>query len=158
VSSTYVSAALRRLVIARARSACEYCLIHDDDTFHGCQVDHVVSEKHGGPTEESNLALACSVCNRRAPEHSVALAIIAGAPLALGVHTAKASARVGSTAFTGGLANPLISIIEDVVAVVLIILGLIAPILALLLAVALLWKLVSYARKMARRRRAAAVP
>jgi hypothetical protein len=65
VSSTYVSAALRRLVIARARSSCEYCLIHDDDTFHGCQVDHVVSEKHGGPTEEGNLALACSACNRR---------------------------------------------------------------------------------------------
>ncbi len=40
---------------------------------------------------------------------------------------------------------------------VLIVLGLIAPILALLLALALLWKLVAYARKMARRRRAAAV-
>lgn len=65
MSSTYVSAALRRLVVARARSSCEYCLIHDDDTFHGCQVDHVVSEKHEGPTEESNLALACSDCNRR---------------------------------------------------------------------------------------------
>jgi 5-methylcytosine-specific restriction endonuclease McrA len=27
-------------------------------------VDHVISEKHGGPTQESNLALACLTCNR----------------------------------------------------------------------------------------------
>ena len=91
-----------------------------------------------------------------APEHSVALAIVAGAPLALGVHTAKASARVGSTALTGGLANPIISFIEDACAFILILLGLIAPLLALLLAVALLVRLVSYARKMARRRKTAA--
>jgi hypothetical protein len=28
-------------------------------------VDHVVSEKHGGPTASENLALACAVCNRQ---------------------------------------------------------------------------------------------
>jgi hypothetical protein len=31
----------------------------------GCEVDHVVSEKHGGPTEAENLAYACFVCNHR---------------------------------------------------------------------------------------------
>ncbi len=81
-----------------------------------------------------------------APEHSVALAIIAGAPLALGVHTAKASARVGSTALTGGLGNPVLSVMEDIAAVTLIILGFLAPLLALLLGIALLARLVSYAR------------
>jgi hypothetical protein len=25
-------------------------LIHEDDTYLGCQVDHVISEKHGGET------------------------------------------------------------------------------------------------------------
>jgi hypothetical protein len=30
----------------------------------GCQVDHVISEKHGGTTIESNLAYACAFCNR----------------------------------------------------------------------------------------------
>jgi len=70
------------------------------------------------------------------------------------VHTAKASARVGSTALTGGLGNPVLSLIEDVAAVVLIVLGFIAPILALLLAIALLARLVSYARSMSRRRNA----
>jgi hypothetical protein len=48
----------------RAEHLCEYCLIHEDDTFFGCQVDHIISEKHGGPTEADNLALACTFCNR----------------------------------------------------------------------------------------------
>ncbi len=54
--SSYVSADLRRLVTSRAQSLCEYCLIHEDDTYLGCQVDHVISEKHGGPTELENPA------------------------------------------------------------------------------------------------------
>ncbi len=64
MSVTYVSAELRRLVTARAENICEYCLIAEEDTFFGCEVDHVISEKHGGPTEEENLALACALCNQ----------------------------------------------------------------------------------------------
>lgn len=64
MSSTYLPADLRRLVIARANRLCEYCLIHEDDTHFGCQADHIISEKHGGPTEADNLAYACSFCNR----------------------------------------------------------------------------------------------
>lgn len=62
--TSYISAELRRLVIDRAERICEYCLIHEDDTFFGCHVDHIISEKHGGPTEAHNLALACTFCNR----------------------------------------------------------------------------------------------
>jgi hypothetical protein len=43
--SSYVSAALRREVQTRADGICEYCLIHESDTYLGCQVDHMVSEK-----------------------------------------------------------------------------------------------------------------
>ena len=57
--SSYVPAALRRAVAARAGFACEYCLIREADTFFGCEVEHVIAEKHGGPTEEQNLAYAC---------------------------------------------------------------------------------------------------
>jgi len=64
VSTSYISAELRRLVFARAERLCEYCLIHADDTFFGCEVDHIVSEKHGGATSAENLALACLFCNR----------------------------------------------------------------------------------------------
>ena len=65
MSTTYISADLRRRIISRAENICEYCLIHEDDTFFGCHVDHIISEKHGGLTTADNLALACSVCNLR---------------------------------------------------------------------------------------------
>lgn len=62
--SSYISAELRRLVASRANGSCEYCLIHEDDTYLGCQVDHIISEKHDGATESENLAYACALCNR----------------------------------------------------------------------------------------------
>jgi len=62
--SSYVSEELRELVAARSERLCEYCLIHEEDTFFQCQVDHIVSVKHGGQTEAANLAYACAVCNR----------------------------------------------------------------------------------------------
>jgi hypothetical protein len=61
--TSYISAELRRLVLARANRLCEYCLLHEDDTFFGCEVDHVISVKHGGPTAADNLAYACVFCN-----------------------------------------------------------------------------------------------
>lgn len=63
MSETYISAELRRLVVSRARRRCEYCLIFEDDTYLGFQIDHIISEKHGGVTTEENLALACLFCN-----------------------------------------------------------------------------------------------
>ena len=47
----------------RAYHVSEYCLVHEDDTFWGCQVDHIISRKHGGATEPGNLAWACACCN-----------------------------------------------------------------------------------------------
>jgi hypothetical protein len=64
VSTSYVRAELRRLVASRASGVCEYCLVAEEDTFFGAEVDHIISEKHGGLTHESNLAYACLVCNR----------------------------------------------------------------------------------------------
>lgn len=62
--SNYVPVSLRRLVASRALHLCEYCLIHEQDTFLGCQVEHIISEKHGGEMMEENLAYACVFCNR----------------------------------------------------------------------------------------------
>lgn len=64
MSTSYVSAELRRVVVTRAESLCEYCLIAEEDTGFGCEVDHIISEKHGGPTEAENLAYACVFCNQ----------------------------------------------------------------------------------------------
>ena len=62
--SSYVSAELRKRVAERAHHLCEYCLISEADTYFGCEVDHIISEKHGGLTEFENLAYACWFCNR----------------------------------------------------------------------------------------------
>ncbi len=58
-----VNKAMRRYVADRAYHVCEYCLIHEDDTFWGCEVDHIISRKHGGTSDPANLAWACASCN-----------------------------------------------------------------------------------------------
>jgi hypothetical protein len=47
----------------RSLGICEYCLIHQRDSFFAHQVDHVIARKHGGPTSAANLAFACLPCN-----------------------------------------------------------------------------------------------
>jgi len=64
VSRPYISQELRRTVIDRASRLCEYCLIHERDTAFGCAIDHIISLKHGGATNSTNLAYACAFCNR----------------------------------------------------------------------------------------------
>ncbi len=63
MSVTHIAAELRRIVVSRADGLCEYCLIAEEDSGYGCQIDRVISEKHGGPTNAANLALACTFCN-----------------------------------------------------------------------------------------------
>jgi hypothetical protein len=62
---SYISEEFRHLVAIRAAHLCEYCLMHEEDTFYGCEVDHIIRLKHGGPTEMANLAYACVFCNRQ---------------------------------------------------------------------------------------------
>jgi len=59
-----VSRELRAHVARRAHFRCEYCLIHEDDAAFAHEVDHVISQQHGGKTTEDNLAFACMICNR----------------------------------------------------------------------------------------------
>jgi flavin reductase (DIM6/NTAB) family NADH-FMN oxidoreductase RutF len=64
MSKTYISKALRQLVRERALYCCEYCLIPESAVLIAHEVDHVIAEKHGGLTEEDNLALSCTICNK----------------------------------------------------------------------------------------------
>ena len=64
MSTSRISAELRRAVRVRAGEICEYCLIHEEDTFFGLEVDHIIAEKHGGETKLENLCCACLTCNR----------------------------------------------------------------------------------------------
>lgn len=62
--STYVPASLRRQVIERAGDRCEYCRFPQQVTLLAFEMEHIISEKHGGMTALENLALACPYCNR----------------------------------------------------------------------------------------------
>lgn len=63
MSRIHIPAALRQLVLERARGRCEYCLLDQNDVAFSHHVDHIIPLKHGGRTEEGNLALACLECN-----------------------------------------------------------------------------------------------
>jgi HNH endonuclease len=63
MSKAYISAALRREVIERANGCCEYCLTDTEDRAVDFAIDHVIAEKHGGPTQSDNLCLSCYWCN-----------------------------------------------------------------------------------------------
>lgn len=65
MSSTHIPAALRRLIYERANGCCEYCLTPEAVSLAAHEVDHIIAEKHGGPTQEDNLALSCALCNKR---------------------------------------------------------------------------------------------
>jgi hypothetical protein len=74
-----------------------------------------------------------------------------GAPTALVPHALKTVLRTASTTLTGGLANPVLSLVEDGLSVLTFVLALLVPILV----VALLAAAVYVAIRLLRRRRAA---
>lgn len=60
-----IPAVLRRLVIQRADSRCEYCGISQAGQVATFHIDHIVPSVAGGETSEGNLALACVSCSLR---------------------------------------------------------------------------------------------
>ena len=55
--------ALRQQVQDRGNGRCEYCLFPEEHAYNPFQVDHIIAEKHHGPTIERNLAWSCYYCN-----------------------------------------------------------------------------------------------
>jgi hypothetical protein len=65
--------------------------------------------------------------------------IIVGAPTALTFSAAQTGTRAVSTDTTGGLANPVVSVIEDVLTFFTSLIAMILPLLIIPLLAALLW-------------------
>lgn len=63
------------------------------------------------------------------PAAAAIAGIIVGAPAALAFNAAQTGVRVGSTATTAGLGNPVVSLIEDFLAFVTVLVAFLAPIL-----------------------------
>jgi uncharacterized membrane protein len=86
------------------------------------------------------------------------LALICGILLAGGIHAAKATVRPVVTATTGGLGNPVISFVEDIVAFVVTVLSILIPILTFFLLMILGWWIWRRFRRRQRRLATAAAP
>lgn len=106
-------------------------------------VDHFLDSAGTFVRPLAGALASASVLTGADPVVAAVAGIIIGAPTSLGVHTLKAGTRVASSATTFGCANPLISIVEDILSFALSVLAIFAPIfvpVALALVVWVLWR------------------
>jgi Domain of unknown function (DUF4126) len=101
-------------------------------------VDHALDALGTPLRPAAGALLAASVLGQVSdPLVALALGTAVGAPAALVPHAAKSALRAASTTFTGGIANPILSLVEDVVSVFLFVLAVLVPIVVVgLLAIA----------------------
>jgi len=76
-----------------------------------------------------SLIAASVMWEVRDPLTALAVGVAVGAPSALVPHAAKSLLRAGSTALTGGRANLVLSLLEDVATVALFVLSVVVPVL-----------------------------
>jgi hypothetical protein len=84
------------------------------------------------------------------PTVAAIVGLMIGAPTSLGFHTLKAGTRVASSAATLGCANPILSLIEDVISFALTLVAIFVPLavpIALGLLVWLLWMVAKRIRR-----------
>lgn len=106
-------------------------------------VDHLLDTIAVPLAGVAGTLVMASTLTDMSPAMTWALAIVAGGGAAATIKGASATTRVASTATTGGLANPVVSVVETGTAIGLSILSIFAPILAMIAAVcgliALIW-------------------
>jgi hypothetical protein len=97
--------------------------------------DHVlhVIGLAGAPVAGALAAMAGSSADELMP----VIAAVTGAIVAEGTHVARAGVRPVSTATTGGIGNPVLSLAEDVLSVVLVLLAVVVPVVAVVLVIVL---------------------
>ena len=100
-------------------------------------LDHALHAVETFVKPVAGTLVAASLFTGLDPVWAVTLGLIGGGTIAGAVHVAKGTTRLASTAATGGLANPVLSIFDDVLAIGGIILAVLAPILAALIVIVL---------------------
>jgi hypothetical protein len=92
-------------------------------------VDHALDVIGTPLRPAAGALLAASVLGTVSdPLTSIVLGTAVGAPSALVPHAAKSAIRAASTATTGGLANPLLSFVEDGLSIALFVLAVLVPV------------------------------
>lgn len=92
-------------------------------------VDHALDALSTFLRPAAGSLLAASVLGQVSdPLAALALGVAVGAPAALVPHAAKSALRAVSTTVTAGIANPILSLLEDVLAIVLFVLAILIPV------------------------------
>lgn len=104
-------------------------------------VDHFLDVVGSIVRPIAGATAAASVLTGVDPTVAAIVGIMIGAPTSFGFHSLKAATRVASSATTFGCANPLLSLIEDVVSFGLSLFAIFAPITVPLLMVLIAWAL-----------------
>lgn len=102
-------------------------------------LDHALSAIGTVTRPAAAVLAASSVFAGVDPIVAAVAGVIIGAPTALAFHAAQSGTRVASTATSGGLLNPVVSIVEDMLAVLVAGLAIALPLLVPVLLVLLLW-------------------
>jgi len=121
-------------------------------------VDHFLDGVGTFVRPAAGAVAAASVLTGIDPTVAAILGLIVGAPTSFGFHTLKAGTRVASSATTFGCANPVISLLEDIVAFFLSVLAIFAPIIVPIALLILFWMLWTIVKKIRRRPATASLP
>ena len=122
-------------------------------------VDHALSVVGTVSRPLAGALAAGAVFSHLDPGTAALAGLIVGAPTALAFHAAQSGTRVVSTATTGGIGNPVVSVVEDILAFLTAGVAFVAPLLIPLVLAALLfaiWALVRAVRRSLRPRASAA--
>ena len=116
-------------------------------------VDHVWDAIHTVVRPLAGGVVAFAAASDAVPQEWAIVAAVLAGGTALGSHLGKSGTRIASTATTGGLGNPVLSVIEDILAIGGTLLSIFLPFVALaLIAFGLLmltWWLLRRRRRMA---------
>lgn len=113
-------------------------------------VDHALSAVGTVTRPAAGAVAAASAFHFADPSTAAIAGLIVGAPTAFAFHTAQTGTRVASTATTAGFGNPIVSLVEDILAVLTVLVAFLAPILIPLVAAVVLyavWRMVRAVRR-----------
>jgi hypothetical protein len=114
-------------------------------------VDHGLSVVGAFTRPVAGAVAAGSVFAGLDPTTAAVAGVIVGAPTAFAFNAAQGGTRLASTATTGGLGNPVLSLVEDVLSFLTVMLAFLAPVLVPVLMVVLAVLVFRLARRMRER-------
>lgn len=114
-------------------------------------VDHIWDVVHTFVRPAAGALAAWGAVSGDVPQGALILASVVAGGAALSAHAAKSSVRAASTVLTGGVANPFLSLIEDVFAFATAVAAILLPVLVIAFVVLAALAIFSMAKRFRKR-------